>query len=184
MNKTSLTTYIAITGCVIIGTYFIIPDIFNIEYETLWAGIENRHIYYVSMIAAAISFLIVAYLTVYYYDPNKDGASPATSTYQDDVKEYNKQTMIYSLILIPSAFWMLFTCMYFKYRNNVFKFLTMVCLILTTTGSVLLNFYMSKKPVDKYYYHYWLGLIASIIFTFQVGGLDLLVWGFGNFMHK
>ena len=131
--------------------------------KMLWAGISPRYrtIYAVSGIIASLALL---YSIVYHCFIEVD-------------KEDYKITLAYLLIIIPAALWVPAT--FLGLKNPRYKFLSVLTLLLTSIGGILLLIFTVQDKRDNKNPAKMAAIISLSLFVFHTTVLDLISWSPG-----
>ena len=138
--------------------------------QALWGGVPKNLIplYTLGMFVSAVAFLASTYYIFFKLDASAITVWPGA--------KFWIFTIVYLLILVPSALWMTLTVRMVNNPGTGFEVGIRTVLILTAIGSLLLLISLatvSPKVVD---WTYWLAVIGSALFFLHTAVLDAVIW--------
>ncbi len=171
LNWKIITGIIVVLGGIGVVASYVIGAVKNPNgAQALWGGVSKNLIplYTLGMFVSAVAFLASTYYIFFKLDASSVTVWPGA--------KFWIFTVVYLLILIPSALWMTLTIRMVDNPSTVFEIGIRTVLILTAIGSLLLVISLatvSPKVVD---WTYWLALIGSSLFFLHTAVLDATIW--------
>lgn len=154
MDKVLLSIEIIVLGVLVLLSYYYIPKIYKINILRLWFKMPQNIIPTITvfMLLAVIGFLIFSYYNIF------------------EFKITYKEYLSYGLILFPAIFWILLATKYLLKKKLLYKILTILSLILTALGSILMCMIAYYKNIQSF--------ISSIFFSIQTVIWDAILWSY------
>lgn len=130
------------------------------DIEVLWGGLSKklRKIYTISILVSTVAFFVSF---IYILLLIGDGSYPFFF-------------IIYTVMLIASAFWMPLVNRFVKTKSDIDWYLMRTSLIFTGLSSFFLFFFLLNIQESTIFYY--IALASSIILTLHTGILDAIVW--------
>jgi uncharacterized membrane protein len=144
--------------------------------EKLWGGVAGslRIINYVTMLLAVAGFFLFTYYLFFRTDP-------ATAQVAGSLNFW-VFIAIYSLILLPSAFWMPLTFNVLASHNTSTWFAVRAVLFIVGFASLALTIALLTLQPRNPDISYWLAVVGSILFCVQTLIMDAFIWA-ANFKY-
>ena len=161
---------IVLGGLGVVGSYIIgavkNPD----KASALWGGVSKNLIplYALGMVLSAIGFLASTYYIFF-----KINASSITIWPGLDFRAFS---VIYILILVPSALWMTLTVRMVENPGTGFSIGIKTVLILVALGALALLISLITIRPKVLDWTYWLAVIGSGFFFLHAAVLDATIW--------
>ena len=152
MNQLILSLEIIILGILVLLSYYYIPRLYNINIMRLWFDVPKKIIPFITffMLCAVVGFIVFSYYNIFVFD----------ITYIEYIA--------YGLILLPAIFWILLATKYLLTKKHLYKVLTILSLVLTAIGSLLMCHITYYKNIASF--------ISSIFFAIQTLIWDAIYW--------
>ena len=157
-------------GILVLGSYaqglMAHPDNRN----ALWGGVPSsvQPLYTVGMILAALGYFAFTYFVLFRID--------AAEVRVADRFGFWVFYLIYTLILLPSAFWMPLTYAAIDHHSIGLYWAIRITLAVVGLGSLALLMALLSLRTGGSSYAYWLAVAGSAAFCLQTAVLDALVW--------
>jgi hypothetical protein len=136
----------------------------------LWGGVPAtlQPLYAVSMLLAALGFFLFTTFILFRVDPRRQraGSFPGFGVF----------TLLYALILIPSALWLPLTFAYMERPSDLLWWTIRAVLFLVGLGSVGLFPALAAFRPEKQGLAFALALMGLSFFCWQTAVLDAVVW--------
>lgn len=118
----------------------------------LWFDVPKKIIPFITffMLCAVAGFIVFSYYNIFVFD----------ITYIEYIA--------YGLILLPAIFWILLATKYLLTKKHLYKVLTILSLVLTAIGSLLMCHITYYKNIASF--------ISSIFFAIQTLIWDAIYW--------
>lgn len=152
MNQLILSLEIIILGILVLISYYYIPRLYKINIMRLWFDVPKKIIPFITffMLCAVAGFIVFSYYNIFVFD----------ITYIEYIA--------YGLILLPAIFWILLATKYLLTKKHLYKVLTILSLVLTAIGSLLMCHITYYKNIASF--------ISSIFFAIQTLIWDAIYW--------
>jgi len=152
MNQLILSLEIIILGILVLLSYYYIPRLYKINIMRLWFDVPKKIIPFITffMLCAVAGFIVFSYYNIFVFD----------ITYIEYIA--------YGLILLPAIFWILLATKYLLTKKHLYKVLTILSLVLTAIGSLLMCHITYYKNIASF--------ISSIFFAIQTLIWDAIYW--------
>jgi hypothetical protein len=140
------------------------------QVDALWGGVPEawRPGYGLSMLPAAIGYLVFASYLLFRVDPS-------TTTFPGGLP-YGALWVPFLLILLPSALWMPLTFRFVESGGEGLWIAIRVALSLVGLGSVSLLAMVAGIQPREHPVHWGFSVAGAVAFLFQTGVLDALLW--------
>ena len=164
MKNLTLLVCTIIFGLCLLVTYVLPPYVYSdFDYKPLWVGIQANWLNYGWMILSVIAFIVFYFIVLL-------------------EKELGEMyDWGYGLVIGASIPWIFLTIHTLRSKGStrqIFKWLTMLCLLLVSIGSIILNIEIYKDAASLNESKMWTAFVMSIIFSVQTVILDFLYWGY------
>lgn len=170
MNKKILILIIVIGGLLVLGSYAFIFLTYPGNVSDFWGSFPEKYLppYYLSMVLSALSYFVFTLFVLLKVDVEKMNFGKSFS--------YSIFSVLYLLILIPSAAWMPIVNLYLNNNSTLLWFLIRFVLTVVGLASLILTIVLIQmKPRQKGIF-YIASILTSAYFFFHTGILDALVW--------
>lgn len=166
----------AVFGAGVIGSYIQGISANPGGAEKLWGGVTGslRTFNYVTMLLAVAGFFLFSYYLFFRIDP-------ATIQVAGNLNFW-AFIVIYTLILLPSAFWMPLTFNVLASRNTSAWFAVRAVLFMAGFASLALTVALLTLQPRIWDTAYWLAVVGSILFCVQTLIMDSFIWA-ANFKY-
>ena len=136
----------------------------------LWGGVPPgiRPAYTASMLLSALAYFLFLYYLLISVDPG--------STLVANRFGFGIFSVIFLVILVPSALWMPLTNVYLAHPGPGWWSAVRIVLALVAIGAVALVWAIYSTKGASPGLSFWLALAGSAYFAFHVGVLDAILW--------
>ncbi len=161
---------VVLGGLWVVASYIIGAVKSPVGASELWGGVPRSIIplYTLGMFLSAIGFLASAYYIFFKLDASLVTIWPGL--------DFRAFSVIYILILVPSALWMPLTIRMVNNPSTGLSAAIRTVLILVAVGSFALLFSLITVRPKVLDWTYWLALVGSGFFFLHTAVLDATVW--------
>ncbi len=161
---------VVLGGIWVIASYIIGAVRSPVSASELWGGVPRNIIplYTLGMFLSAIGFLGSVYYIFFKLDASAITIWPGL--------DFRAFSIIYILILVPSALWMPLTIRMVENPSIGLSAAIRIVLILVAIGSLALLVSLITVKPKVLDWTYWLALVGSSFFFLHTGVLDATVW--------
>ena len=158
-------------GVAVLGSYALGAASHPEAGQLLWGGVPSviRTVYTAGMFLAASGYFAFTYFILFRLNPDH--------TRVTDRIGFGIFTIIYTLILLPSALWMPLTILTIEQSSVALLWATRFVLVVVALSSLGLIVALAKVQPRLPLWAYRVALIGSLFFCFQTVLLDAIVWG-------
>jgi hypothetical protein len=137
--------------------------------NALWGSVPVgiRGAYTISMLLSALGYFLFIFYLMFRVDPNILIANRFG---------FGLFSVIFLLILVPSALWMPLTNLYIAHPGSGLWLLVRIVLALVGIGAVALVWALYTSRGSSPDLAFWLAIAGSAYFAFHVAVLDALLW--------
>lgn len=159
-----------IGGIMVIGSYVYGIKTHSQGVNILWGNMPQglRYFSSVFMLLAAIGYFLFTLYILFRIDP--------ISLKIGNIFDFKIFYLIYSLILVPSAFWMPLTYRVTEQPDGGLWLLIRIILIIVGLASLSLVFALLTLNPKETGIFYWLAVTGAVAFFIQTGINDAIIW--------
>lgn len=169
-QKRLLIAIILLGGIAVLGSYIIGVDAFPGAGQILWGGVPQgiRPLYTANMLLAAGGYFAFTHLILFRLTPQETQIAGRFG--------YGLFSLLYALILFPSAMWLPLT--YFAAQQSSMALLWTVRIVLFVVGAASIGLLVALLKVTprRPTWAHRLAVVGSIAFCVQTAFLDAIVW--------
>ena len=157
-------------GLGVLGSYFIGFATHPGASEKLWGNVTPllKSVYTVTMPLAAIGYFLFAYFILFQLDSKKAMIG--------DFFGFEALTVIFIIILLPSAMWMPLTFKMIEAPNLQLWWAIRIVLLVIALASLALICALLSLNQREPAWSYWLAVIGSVLFFVETGIMDAFIW--------